>query len=119
MQFNEALKRTGGDSVGGQLIVHRDGTNILVGRHHDGHLIVEDTDDARKVMASLGHPDHLGPDKAYETPSAGAPKKPRTRKLVAEITTDPTEVVQAEDPIHHEVVIADDAVTADALGGGD
>lgn len=54
MNFEEALKKIeGAQSAGGQLIAHRLGKNILVGKHVQGMLIVENTDEARAVMAEL------------------------------------------------------------------
>jgi hypothetical protein len=55
MKFEEALtKIKGAESVGGQLIVVRDGAHILVGKDVQGTLIVEDTAEAKQVMLEVG-----------------------------------------------------------------
>ena len=55
MNFEDALKTLkGAESVGGDLIVHRDGRNILVGRNVQGVLIVVDTEEARLIAAEIG-----------------------------------------------------------------
>ena len=54
MKFEDALKKLGGESVGGQLIVHRNSKNILVGKSVQGLLIVEDNDEAKLIAAEIG-----------------------------------------------------------------
>lgn len=54
MKFEDALKKLGGDSVGGQLIVHRSGKNVLVGKDVQGLFIVADSDEAKLIAAEIG-----------------------------------------------------------------
>lgn len=54
MKFEDALAQIdGAQSAGGQLIVIRGGKHVLVGKHVQGTLIVEDTNEARLVMAEV------------------------------------------------------------------
>jgi hypothetical protein len=54
MKFEDALKRIkGAESVGGQLIVHRHGRNVLVGKNVQGTLIVEDDDEAKGYVLEV------------------------------------------------------------------
>jgi hypothetical protein len=54
MKFEDALKKLGGESVGGQLIVHRSGKNVLVGKDVQGLFIVADSDEAKLIAAEIG-----------------------------------------------------------------
>jgi hypothetical protein len=55
MDYESALKKIeGADSVGGDLIVVREGKHIVVGKNVQGTLIVADTDEARAVMVEIG-----------------------------------------------------------------
>lgn len=61
MDYAEALKKIeGAESVGGQLIVHREGRNILVGKNVQGVLIVEETAEAKLIVE--GSPDAPEPE---------------------------------------------------------
>jgi hypothetical protein len=106
MDYNEAVKATGGDSCGGQLIVRHEGQNVLVGRHnHDGQLIVEDSDVARAIIAGL---DANKP--AVET------TKGRRKKDAAIHVPPEHDEAQVEEPVHHDVVVEDEVVTEEHIG---
>jgi hypothetical protein len=77
MKYEEALKKIeGADSVGGQLIVVRDGKHILVGKAVQGTLIIEDTDEARAVMVEVGVV-----EVEEEAPLEPAPPEPTTHEV--------------------------------------
>ena len=60
MKFEDAMRSIrGAESVGGQLIVQRGGRNVLVGKDLQGTLIVEDTPEAKDIVAEFD-------DKAFE-----------------------------------------------------
>ena|SRR5215471_2475317 len=55
MKYEDALKKIeGAQSVGGDLIVVRDGKHIVVGKHVQGMFIVSDGEDAKAVMVEAG-----------------------------------------------------------------
>lgn len=118
MHYSEAVKKTGGDSVGGQLIVNVQGRNILVGRLHDGDLLLaEDTDEAREVLASIGHGSGARQDPA-SPPAERAGRRARRKTDEAQPETQAA-VEPAEElaETHHEVIVADDVITEEAMGG--
>jgi hypothetical protein len=54
MKFEDALKKIKNvESVGGQLIAHRSGRNVLVGKNVQGTLIVEDDQEARGIVLEV------------------------------------------------------------------
>lgn len=54
MDFETALKTVkDAESVGGQLIAHRHGVNVLVGKNVQGVLIVEETTEAKLIMSEV------------------------------------------------------------------
>lgn len=119
MRYETALQKLDGQSAGGQLIVHRDGRNILVGRHHDGHLIVEDTDAARELVQGLTD-DPLDHDN--DGRKGGGRKGSSSRGRGARAKKDPVPVTPQPAPAeapHHAVVVSDDVVTADQVGGSE
>jgi hypothetical protein len=54
MKFEDALKKLDAESVGGQLIVQRNGKHILVGKNVQGTLIFESSDEAKAIAVELG-----------------------------------------------------------------
>lgn len=98
MQYEDALAQIeGAQSSGGQLIVHRGGKNILVGKHVQGVLIVEDNDEARAVMAEL-------------TVVASAEVEV---EVIAEVEVEE----QPPAPVTHEVAVKDEVVIGDKPPG--
>lgn len=103
MDIKTAVERTGGELIGGQLIVMHEGKHLLVGRHQDGVFLPEQTDAAKAFMASL--PDPLDHDqdgkKGGRKPRAAKPAEP---DAVAEPVVE---------PVAHELVVEDAAVIED------
>ena len=127
MRFEEALAKTGGDSVGGQLIIQHEGKHFLLGCLNDGYLMVEDNDEARKIMQGLGS------GETADAPDAEDHKAPRRRRSRAEIdadnaaeaAADAADVAGSADgadadldtaEVHHEVMVSDEVITAETLG---
>lgn len=108
MDYNVALKKLGGQSVGGQLIVNFEGRNVLVGRHYDGMLIAEETDEARAVLGTLG-----------DAPASQSAPARRGKK--AATAGDPPPVVEpdgdeTETSTEHALDVEDGVDTEDAVG---
>jgi hypothetical protein len=54
MKFEDALKKIKNvESVGGQLIAHRSGRNVLVGKNVQGTLIVEEDEEAKGIVLEV------------------------------------------------------------------
>lgn len=113
MRFDTALKALDGQSCGGQLIVRHEDQNVLVGKHHDGLLLVEDNDLAKKIVASIS-----GADDAPETPAQeGRRKRGPNKSTGAAATPEPAAV--EDPPVHHDVQLSDEMIMADDPGGDD
>ena len=131
MRFEEALAKTCGDSVGGQLIIQHEGKHFLLGCLNDGYLMVEDNDEARKIMAALGS----GTPDAPAVEDITKPRRRRSRaEIDAESVADPaqdaeaaagsTDIADGEatgspedfEALHHEVMVSDEVITAETLG---
>jgi hypothetical protein len=95
MDFAKALEKIdGAESVGGQLIVVRDGKHILVGKQVQGVLIVEDTDEAKAVAAEAGIKVEVKADDEEAPPPMPSPLPPQ----------------------HHDVHLDDKVETKDKVG---
>lgn len=105
MNFVDALaKIEGAQSVGGQLIVHRQGRNILVGKQMQGALIVENTDEARLVVAEVSAMAAVAVDSTGEPmPEPGAP---------TQLPTEPE-----PEPVQHTIQVDDSVKTSDKVSG--
>ena len=108
MKFEDALKKIkGAESVGGQLIVHRHGRNVLVGKNVQGTLIVEDDDEAKGYVLEV---DEKGVEEGVLA-EADADDKSILSTHPVEAALHPTQPMPNVD--------ADDAVTPADAGGGD
>lgn len=125
MRFDVALQKLNGQSVGGQLIVQRDGKHLLVGRHHDGQLIVAEDPAAQALVAGLTD-DPLDHDNDGKM-GGSIPKRGRGtgrgRGKAAQTPADPSPAEtggaenEPETATRHEVVVQDETVTADQTAG--
>jgi hypothetical protein len=121
MRFDDALKQLDGQSVGGQLIVQVGGVNVLVGRHHDGQLIVDDTDQARAIVEALTEKPDEAANAQAEGRKARGKAKPQAAGADTVVGAAEQPVAGAEgadaEPTAHAVVVADEVVTAEQVGG--
>ena len=109
MRFDAAVKKFQGDSVGGQLIVYRDGTHVLLGRHHDGYLIVEDTPEAQAILKAGGVEDD------GEAEADAKPRKTRGKAAASAPEPEPEPTEPEPEPVHHHVAVDDEVITSEKL----
>jgi hypothetical protein len=107
MEFAEALKKIdGAQSVGGQMIVVKDGKHVLVGKQVQGMLIVENNDEAKAIVFEATGVAVADAD--TETPPGGA-------QLPAEPPPEGVQVQPVHQERHHEVHVDEKVDAKDKL----
>jgi len=102
MDFATVVERTGGDVVGGQLIVRVNNANLLVGTHQNGVFLPDQGEAAQAYLKTL-----------TVALTDDVPGKTRRRaKADAETFTKP--VVSADEPQHFTLTPVDRAEMADS-----
>jgi|SRR5215471_18968742 len=93
MKYEDALKKIdGAQSVGGDLIVVRDGKHIVVGKSVQGMLIVADSDEAKAIAVEAGIEVEVVDIDGEKPPEAGqlpAEPPPEASQLPADTPDEP------------------------------